>query len=269
MRYLMLLVCLVSFTSAYAFNEVVSAIAYNPSRLGAYSYLKILQKASFKAGLGTTGNLTEINLYGNSITITDSQSNQKHKINVIKALSNYVVDGDDKTFSDSSSSWVKNNYANGGSNGPSMDFQNAWLTGESTTLWTAYNSTGEDAIPTSVPTIATVTMYGGTLQTSSSSSKKGFSVINQIKGLDLSSSSPTQKAMSALPNNFIKIDAFDATVDGSSITTTLYVTDTLTLKGMNIAASDLVCSSSSASYDWKERITDNHIKYKVLSRKCN
>ncbi len=261
MRYLMLLVCLASFTSAYAYNEMVSAIAYNPSRLGAYSYLKVLKKATFKAGLGTTGNLTEINLYGNPITITDPRQDLPHKINVIKSLSNYVVGTSNKTFNDKSSAWVYNPYANGGPNGPRLQFSDAWLTGEQVdlaTLWSAYTSTttSEDTVPNVNP-IGTVKMYGGTFTAVSSGGKRGVSVINEIKGLDLSS----------ILSDKITIYAEQATV--TSPTSTLYVTDTLTLGGTTISANDLVCASGSPTYQWEKRMTDDEKTYYILARKCN
>lgn len=43
---------------AFAYNESVAAISYNPSRLGAYQYLKAVQKATLGGGLRINSNAT-------------------------------------------------------------------------------------------------------------------------------------------------------------------------------------------------------------------
>lgn len=51
MRYLLGLCLLVVTVPVLGYNEVVSAISYNPSRLGAYTHLKVAEKATLKGGL--------------------------------------------------------------------------------------------------------------------------------------------------------------------------------------------------------------------------
>lgn len=51
MRYLLFLCLLVLTLPVLGYNEVVSAISYNPSRLGAYTHLKAVEKATLAGGL--------------------------------------------------------------------------------------------------------------------------------------------------------------------------------------------------------------------------
>lgn len=63
MRRLGLLVLLVMCAaSGFARNESVSAISFNPSRLGAYTYLKVVNTATFAGGVDTKSNLAELNI---------------------------------------------------------------------------------------------------------------------------------------------------------------------------------------------------------------
>lgn len=63
MRRLGLLVLLVMCAaSGFARNESVSAISFNPSRLGAYTYLKVVNTATFAGGVDTKSNSAELNI---------------------------------------------------------------------------------------------------------------------------------------------------------------------------------------------------------------
>lgn len=51
MRYFLLGCLILVVIPAFSYNETVTAIAYNPSRMGAYTHLKAAQKAILKGGL--------------------------------------------------------------------------------------------------------------------------------------------------------------------------------------------------------------------------
>ncbi len=51
MRYFLLGCLLAAVMPAFSYNETVAAISYNPSRMGAYTHLKVARKAILKGGL--------------------------------------------------------------------------------------------------------------------------------------------------------------------------------------------------------------------------
>lgn len=53
-RFLLFLLLSVSSVGVFAYNESVAAISYNPSRLGAYTHLKVVDQATIKGGIGET-----------------------------------------------------------------------------------------------------------------------------------------------------------------------------------------------------------------------
>ena len=66
MRYFLVGFAVLFAVSAWAadvsYNESVAAISYNPSRLGAYSHLKIAQKAVLKGGIDAQTNSADVNI---------------------------------------------------------------------------------------------------------------------------------------------------------------------------------------------------------------
>ncbi len=64
MRYCFLLIAVVLAVPVYAadYNESVAAISYNPSRLGAYSHLKVVNKATLAGGVDAQTNSADVNI---------------------------------------------------------------------------------------------------------------------------------------------------------------------------------------------------------------
>ena len=65
---------------AYSYNETVTAIAYNPSRMGAYTHLKVAQKAILKGGLKI------------------EEPNEHYNLNIASKNGVTVIDGSDETL---------------------------------------------------------------------------------------------------------------------------------------------------------------------------
>ena len=110
MKYLLTLaICMCTALSAFARNESVSAISYNPSRLGAYSHLKAVSKAVIPGGVNwgkiyKPENLANvINIASkDTVTFRDEQEGETHKcttkpcqninrIKIIKPVNNKTV----------------------------------------------------------------------------------------------------------------------------------------------------------------------------------
>lgn len=72
MRYFLFLSLLVVTSAAWAINESVSAISYNPSRLGAYTHLKAVESASLLGGLKAEDDSTVNIMSEGMVTISDS-----------------------------------------------------------------------------------------------------------------------------------------------------------------------------------------------------
>lgn len=59
---------------AFAYNESVAAISYNPSRLGAYQYLKAVQKATLRGGLQVEENASMSVRATGSVVLKEEES---------------------------------------------------------------------------------------------------------------------------------------------------------------------------------------------------
>ena len=60
----------------FAYNESVAAISFNPSRLGGYSYLKAVKKATLRGGVDATDADTPLNIQSKgTVTLSDSTHN--------------------------------------------------------------------------------------------------------------------------------------------------------------------------------------------------
>lgn len=269
MRYFMLLVCLASFTSAYAYNEIVSAVVYNPSRLGAYDYLKIVKYTSFKSGLGAKDNKTELNIYG-PVTIADSAANFTHKINTVKSLTNYTIPGTSKTFGDGEESWVQNPRATVGSG--NLQSSGAWLTGNEdnsakrNAIIELYENANQDQ--TDIKPIPRVYMFGGKLSTAKSGPKIGYAVIQNIKGFNLSTADLMLE--SNLPSDFVKIDAdvvIPSETGNEGQTTPISFTDYLQFGNTRIQNNPIMCGvGQTPSFEWKERKDNEGNTIRILAR---
>ena len=64
MRYFLWLIAVLVALPMYAadYNESVAAISYNPSRLGSYSHLKVVNKATFTGGIDAQTNKADVNI---------------------------------------------------------------------------------------------------------------------------------------------------------------------------------------------------------------
>ena len=71
MRYCLFLCLLVVTVPVLGYNEVVSAISYNPSLTGAYTHLKVVENATLKGGLAVDNSGALVNVVKN-VTVTDS-----------------------------------------------------------------------------------------------------------------------------------------------------------------------------------------------------
>ena len=163
-RYFGLLICLLIGTVAHAYNETIVPIAYNPSRLGAYDYLKV-NIIKLQGGLRALGNTTEINLFGD-IDIWDNNSDahqykatdpQLNTITNIKPLSNYAMDLNRRTFCTQGQSWISNTNACSGN----ITLQTKTMMGFGNPV--DYNGTSAD--PDLIPDVY---IYGGTISLPSS-----------------------------------------------------------------------------------------------------
>ena len=272
MRYVALLVCLSVATMAHAYNETITSIAYNPSRMGAYDYLKINKKLTLKSGFRAVGNTTEINLYGTVSIVDSNASNHKsisdteslNMIAKIKPLSNYAADSAGHTFcapnNNSTNGWLYNPKACSGS-----------TTLEPDTMMGlgphGYTYTG-GSINTSY-LIPEVYVYGknGVEEISVPTSSTKYSRIENIKRMSItgSGSSKTLYKENEFPEN-LSLTTDDLEAGNSS--TEIQVTNTLTLSGMGLNASSAFSScNSSSQYAWVQRVTDNHEKVKILACK--
>lgn len=72
MRYFLLFITVVCAVPVYAVNESVASISYNPSRLGAYSHLKVAKKAQL-SGIDATNADVNITSVG-TVEMTNSRS---------------------------------------------------------------------------------------------------------------------------------------------------------------------------------------------------
>lgn len=74
-----------------SYNESVAAISYNPSRLGAYSHLKIAQKAVLKGGIDAQTNSADVNiLTKGTVNVQDgpdcTDSNACHELGSVVSM---------------------------------------------------------------------------------------------------------------------------------------------------------------------------------------
>ena len=273
MRYLLLLVCLTVSMAAHAYNEAITSIAYNPSRTGAYDYLKV-NFLSVKSGLFAAGNTTEINLYG-TISITDERPDNHqynaanadpsinlHEIKRIMSMSNYTFGSPTYytfcTNGVSGQTWLYNSNACSGNNTLSpvilMGLGNPGLVND----WPT-NAADSALIPN-------VYMYGGSISPSSGASSK-YSWIKNIKSMYKSGSGSTAQLRlhDGLPYTLSFETQNLAKADSS---TAIRVSNSLTLSGMLLDTSAFSnCTSRNNRYAWIERITDNHKKVKILACK--
>ncbi len=73
---LLILLCMCA-TFTFGRNESVAAISFNPSRLGAYTHLKAVSKATLTGGVDTTTNSTDMNIKSQG-TVSISDTNGDH-----------------------------------------------------------------------------------------------------------------------------------------------------------------------------------------------
>lgn len=73
-RIVLLTILSVSALSVFAFNEEVAAISYNPSRLGVYENLMVVQRATFTGPINVEAAMMNIQpAQGQTITLRDAQ----------------------------------------------------------------------------------------------------------------------------------------------------------------------------------------------------
>lgn len=266
MRYVALLVCLLVATMAHAYNETITSIAYNPSRMGAYDYLKV-NKLKLKAGFRALENTTEINLYGN-ISIVDSNAANHQNVSdpetlnmiaKIKPLSNYDVDGNGHTFCAKTGNWLYNSKACSGS----TTLQPDTMMG----LGPYGYSYSGGSINTSY-LIPEVYVYGknGVEDISVSGSSSKYSYIRNIQRMWISGtgSSKTLQTEDYFPTNLTFITN---NLSAGSSSPEVHVSDTLTLAGVGLDSSTAFKNCTNSSYTWVERVTDDHKKVKILACK--
>lgn len=266
MRYVTLLVCLLVATVAHAYNETITSIAYNPSRMGAYDYLKV-NKLKLKSGLRALGNTTEINLYGRVSVVDSNAANHQNvsdtdslnMIAKIKPLSNYAADAAGHTFCARTGQWLYNSKACSGS----TVLQPDTLMGLGPY---GYSYSGEDIDVSYL--IPEVYVYGknGVEDISVSDSSSKYSRIQNIKRMSItgSGSSKTLTVEDKFPDNLSFITN-NLSADSSS--SQVQISNTLTLAGVGLDSSTAFDSCSNSEYAWVERVTDDHKKVKILACK--
>ncbi len=297
MRYLMLLICLAGGTVAHGYNEVISAVAYNPSLLGGYDYLKILSKATFKGGLGVADNKAEIN-FGGKVTINDMHDDQHkytvaseaghsvHRIKTVQSLSNYVLPGTSLTFcnedTNTSKRWKQNPNACGTASDNHFNAEDAWLMGNQPGFWGTFdgvdvNSTGNfsqgnSAVTQYVPLVKT---YGGNLTASPASAniKRGYSVIKQIQGIWFSGGTEqtpyTYTSAAASSANLMPVRITANELKGPAASSKLYA-DSIILGDAVLDVNKMLCpSGKTPAYSWASRKDDGGTTIQVLQRTCN
>lgn len=181
MRYCLLFITVVCALPVYAVNESVAAISYNPSRLGAYSHLKVAKKAQL-SGMDATNADVNITSVGTvEMTNSRSQCNSNADISqgncdkVTTVLSMASRTGC-SAYSDFCSNADKSASLSTGSN---TVVQRKTVEGSVNYLATSDlpDIATEVSIPSSMGT--TVNVTGGTLNATGSSSKV---FVNQITG---------------------------------------------------------------------------------------
>lgn len=92
MRYLLVLLMTAVTLPVLGYNEAVSAISYNPSRLGAYTYLKAVQGAHLQGGLKISAeNHSQLNVQsasGHAVTLRDVNSSHNVADNSCSTVEN-------------------------------------------------------------------------------------------------------------------------------------------------------------------------------------
>ncbi len=74
----LILLCMCA-TTVFSYNESVAAISFNPSRLGAYTYLKAVSNATLAGGLDTQTNNVEMNIKSKGTVTLQDQNADAHK----------------------------------------------------------------------------------------------------------------------------------------------------------------------------------------------
>ena len=230
MRYVLFLCLLVVTLPVLGRNEVVSAISYNPSRLGSYTHLRAVEKLELKGGL-FVGNSATVNVV-NTVKITEANNNYKRcesgtcgSISYIQPIRQGLEENNCKQISDYCG-WQTN--ASGGV-----------LQGSAGTLYG--NGTHYTGTSASGNMGLTVHMNGGTLRaTDSSSGHYSFlSGISEISGLELRGSSATLQ------------------VNG-----TVEATDGYELGGVSIGKGQL---PSNPTYNFVPRVDKDGKRWNILS----
>ena len=229
MRYfLCICLCAVAFP-VLAYNEIVPAISYNPSRLGSYTHLKAVETATLKGGLKVVG--TE-----------ESTDEHRPTINIFKQ----VTLKDDKHSA--SSSFNENNVNKittvGDSESTSVTKQSGGiLQGKSGTLYAANVYSGGNSHSNSG--LAVEVKPGGTLRTTNTNSNN-YSYIGSFVG-----------------NPTLKIDT--QTLELAENNKIIVTTDAtkFTIGGVTINKPGWTVSK----YSFEERVDDKGTRYKILSAK--
>ena len=216
-----------------AYNEIVPAISYNPSRLGSYTHLKAVETATLKGGLKVVG--TE-----------ESTDEHRPTINIFKQ----VTLQDDKHSA--SSSFNENNVNKittvGDSESTVVTKQSGGiLQGKSGTL---YAANGYNGTTNSMNSGLSVTVHpGGTLKTKSTDDNN-YSYIGSVtptNPLDELNLNIDTNTLQLLGTNTITVSADSYTIGGVTIHKPV---------GWTVS-----------KYSFEERVDDKGTRYKILSAK--
>ncbi len=238
MRYMMCGVLLWLALPAGAYNETVSAISYNPSRMGAYTHLKITQGATLKGGLNVPNGAALVfkSKDTGTVTIQDEKTCEgnasacnKHEITFIKPA-NYFVSSE--TGDDPTCPGATGNECNG-----TLKASRVLIQGQSdspVSTWTM-----NDTVPTLVPSLD---IYGG----------------EATVGAD--------SYIATISNDSTKGTVQKLTLAGENVklTSNLYVRDSLKLGNITIKRGVVTAASE---YQFIERTTKDNEKYYVLAVK--
>lgn len=265
MRYFVLLMCLATAVVAHAYNETVTSIAYNPSRMGAFDYLKVNEKLTLKSGLRELGNTAEINLYGN-ITVQDTNSSNHqfptgvsdvtvplHMISRIIPMRNYKLNSARQTFCTQTNAWPTNSKACEGNTTVNPEIAMGLGNPNIASSW-------QESIDDSL-LIPNVYMYGGNVTPSYALTR--YSRVKNIQSMYIANDGSFKTTTTMPP--YLSIETRDLS---SSDNRPVQVSQSFTVDGMTMNPSNVISlCAAPAEYAWIERVDDNHKKVKILACK--
>lgn len=158
MRYLILCGALLAAIPACAYNEALSAISYNPSRMGAYTHLKVAQTATLGGGLKVLNTTAGLNFRSVSGIELDDSANTRSCADATCATVNEITEIKPEGFNASDQC----DTAHGRTCATSVVAQKVLVQKNATSPVESYSYSGDE--PAEANRLAALSVYGGTMQ---------------------------------------------------------------------------------------------------------